>query len=56
MTKMTDVIAALRSLERRGLVESFIGTDGEVYWYFTAKATPQAMRDWQEDSRWGLDS
>ena len=56
MTKMTDVIAALRSLERRGLVESFIGTDGEVCWWFTEKATPQAMRDWQEDSRYGLDS
>ena len=53
MTKITmdEVIAVLRSLERRGLVESFIDTDGEVCWWFTAKATPQAMRDWQEDSR-----
>ena len=58
MTKVTmdEVIAVLRSLERRGLVDSRIGEDGEVYWWFTAKATPQAMRDWQEDSRYGLDS
>jgi hypothetical protein len=58
MTKMTndEVIAVLRSLEPRGVVERFIDTDGEVYWWFTAKATPQAMRDWQDDSRYGLDS
>ena len=49
MTKMTDVIAVLRSLERRGLVESRLDADGEVYWWFTAKATPQAMRDWQDE-------
>jgi hypothetical protein len=58
MTKITmeEVIAVLRSLERRGLVESFIGTDGEVCWWFTEKATPQAMRDWAKGSRYGLDS
>ena len=28
--------AALRSLERDGLIESFIGDDGEVWWRHTA--------------------
>ena len=30
------VEAALRSLERDGLIESFIGEDGEVSWRHTA--------------------
>jgi len=60
MTKMTDdeLIAVLRSLERKGMIESFIDTDGEVYWRITAKgiAAGDGEADWQDDSRYGLDS
>ena len=64
MTKMTDdeLIAVLRSLERNGMIESFIDADGKVYWRITAKgrAVRRAIRDgeadWPEDSRYGLDS
>ena len=54
--------AALRSLERDGLIESFIDADGKVCWRITAKVrvVRRAIRDgdaaWQEDSRYGLDS
>jgi len=60
MTKMTDdeLIAVLRSLERKGMIESFIDADGEVYWRRTAKgnAVGDGEADWQDDSRYGLDS
>ena len=60
MTKMTDdeLIAVLRSLERRGMIESFIDIDGEVYWRCTAKgnAVADGEADWPKDSRYGLDS
>ena len=60
MTKMTDdeLIAVLRSLERNGMIESFIDADGEVYWRITAKgiAAGDGEADWQDDSRYGLDS
>jgi hypothetical protein len=60
MTKMTDdeLIAVLRSLERKGMIESFIDADGEVYWRITAKgiAAGDGEADWQDDSRYGLDS
>jgi DNA-binding HxlR family transcriptional regulator len=63
MTKMTEeeLMAALRSLERQGRIESRI-VDGEVQWRITAKGrvVRRAIRDgdadWQEDSRYGLDS
>jgi hypothetical protein len=63
MTKMTEeeLMAALRSLERQVRIESRI-VDGEVQWRITAKgiAARRAIRDgdadWQEDSRYGLDS
>jgi hypothetical protein len=50
--------AALRSLERDGLMESFINDDGEVHWRLTAKGIAVGDDDaaWQEDSRHGLDS
>ena len=59
MTKMTDdeLIAVLRALERKGMIESRI-IDGEVQWRITAKG--RAIRDGEadrpEDSRYGLDS
>ena len=60
MTKMTDdeLIAVLRSLERKGMIESFIDADGEVYWRITAKgiAAGDGEADWQDDCRYGLDS
>jgi len=60
MTKMTDdeLIAVLRSLERNGMIESFIDADGKVYWRITAKgiAAGDGEADWQDDSRYGLDS
>jgi hypothetical protein len=64
MTKMTkdELIAALRALDRKGMIESFIDADGEVCWRITAKGrvVRRAIRDgdaaWQEDSRYGLDS
>jgi len=65
MTKMTkdeeELMAALRALERQGRIESRI-IDGQVQWRITAKgrAIRRAKRDgeadWQEDSRYGLDS
>ena len=48
--------AALRSLERDGLIESFINDDGEVWWRITAKGIAVGDGDVQEDSRYGLDS
>ena len=66
MTKMTKdelkdlslLKASLRSLERKGMIESFIDADGEVRWRITAKgiAVGDGEADWQEDSRYGLDS
>jgi len=60
MTKMTkdELKALLRSLERKGMIESFIDADGEVYWRITAKgiAAGDGEADWQDDSRYGLDS
>ena len=64
MTKMTDdeLIAVLRALERKGMIESRIFADGEVRWRIIAKgrAVRRAIRDgeadWPEDSRYGLDS
>jgi hypothetical protein len=58
MTKMTDdeLIASLRSLERSGMIESFIDADGKVYWRITAKGIAASDADWQDDSRYGLDS
>ena len=41
--------AALRSLERDGLIESFIGDDGEVWWRHTA-AGKKAME--KGDTNW----
>ena len=62
MTKMTkdELIAVLRSLERKGRIESRI-IDGQVQWRITAKgrAVRRAIRDGdaaREDSRYGLDS
>ena len=60
MTKMTkdELIAVLRALERKGMIESRIDADGEVRWCITAKG--RAVRDGEadrpEDSRYGLDS
>jgi hypothetical protein len=64
MTKMAKdkLIAVLRALERKGMIESRIDADGEVRWRITAngRAVRRAIRDgeadWQEDSRYGLDS
>jgi hypothetical protein len=60
MTKMTkdELKAVLRSLERKGIIESFIDADGEVRWRTTAKgiAVDDGEADWPEDSRYGLDS
>ena len=60
MTKMTndELIAVLRALERKGMIESRIDADGEVRWRITAKgiAVGDGEADWQEDSRYGLDS
>ena len=56
MTK-DKLIAVLRALERKGMIESRI-IDGEVQWRITAKG--RAIRDGEadrpEDSRYGLDS
>lgn len=60
MTKMTndELKAVLRALERKGMIESRIDADGEVSWRITAKgiAVRDGEADWQEDSRYGLDS
>ena len=60
MTKMTDdeLIAVLRALERKGLIESRIDADGEVRWRITAKGVAVGFGDAArpEDSRYGLDS
>ena len=64
MTKMANdkLIAVLHALERKGMIESRIDADGEIRWRITAKgrAVRRAIRDgeadWQEDSRYGLDS
>ena len=57
MTKMTndELIAVLRALERKGLIESRIDADGEVRWRITAKGVAVGFTD-AEDSRSGLDS
>jgi len=39
------VNAYLRSLESRALIESFIDTDGEVYWRSTAKGIAWARNN-----------
>ena len=60
MTKMTDdeLIAVLRALERKGMIESRIDEDGGVRWRVTAKgmAVGDDDADWLEDGRYGLDS
>jgi hypothetical protein len=60
MTKMTEdeLIAVLCALERKEIIESRIDADGDVYWRITAKgiAVRHGEADWQEDSRYGLDS
>jgi hypothetical protein len=57
MTKMTDdeLIAVLRALERKGLIESRLFADGEVQWCITAKGVALGFGD-AEHSRYGLDS
>ena len=50
------LIAVLRALERKGMIESRIGEDGEVRWRITAKGIAAGEADWQEDIRHGLDS
>jgi DNA-binding PadR family transcriptional regulator len=57
MTKMTndELIAVLRALERKGLIESRI-VDGEVRWRITAKGVAVGFGDAVKDSRYGLDS
>ena len=44
MTK-DELIAVLRALERKGMIESFIDTDGEVYWRSTAKGIAWARNN-----------
>jgi hypothetical protein len=60
MTKKTkdELIAVLRALERKGMIESRIDADGEVRWRITTKgiAVDDGEADWPEDSRYGLDS
>ncbi len=60
MTKMTndELIAVLRALERKGMIESRIDADGEVRWRMTAKgiAVGDGETDCSEDSRYELDS
>jgi hypothetical protein len=60
MTKMTkdELIAALRALERKGMIQSRIDADGEVRWRITAKGitVDDGEADSPEDSRYGLDS
>jgi hypothetical protein len=60
MTKMTkdELIAVLRALERKGMIESRIDADGEVRWRITAKgiAVRDGEADREEDSQYGLDS
>jgi hypothetical protein len=60
MTKMTndELIAVLRALERKGLIESRLFADGEVRWRITAKGVAVGFGDADrpEDSRYGLDS
>ena len=57
MTK-DELIAVLPALERKGMIQSRIDADGEVRWRITAKgiAVGDGEADWQEDSRYGLDS
>ena len=57
MTK-DELIAVLRALERKGMIQSRIDADGEVRWRITAKgiANGDGEADWREDSRYGLDS
>jgi hypothetical protein len=40
-----NVALVLRSLERKGLVESFIGADGQVRWRATDKRPPDDLGD-----------
>ena len=60
MTKMTDdeLIAVLRALERKGMIESRIDADGGVRWRITAKgiAVGDGEADRPADSPYGLDS
>ena len=53
-----ELKAALRALERKGMIESRIDADGEVRWRITAKGLTVAdgEADLPEDSRYGLDS
>jgi hypothetical protein len=57
MTK-DELIAVLRALERKGMIESRIFADGQVRLRITAKgrAVLDGEADWPEDSRYGLDS
>jgi hypothetical protein len=52
------LIAVLRALERKGIIESRVFADGEVRWRITAQgiAVRDGEADWQEASRYGLDS
>jgi hypothetical protein len=53
-----ELIAVLRALERKGMIQSRIDADGEVRWRITAKgiAVGDGEADLPEDSRCGLDS
>jgi hypothetical protein len=55
---MDELEGVLRSLERKGMLESCIGADGEVRWRITGKgiAVLDGEADLPEDSRYGLDS
>ena len=57
MTK-DELIAVLRTLERKGKIESRIDADGEVRWRITAKgiAVDDGEADLPKGSRYGLDS
>jgi hypothetical protein len=56
MTK-DELMAELRSLERKGIIESRI-IDGKVKWRLTAKgiAVCDGEAGWPKGSRYGLDS
>jgi hypothetical protein len=49
---LDEIRDALRALERKGLIESFIGPDGEVRW----REVPGKNFDGNIPSKFGLDS
>jgi hypothetical protein len=55
---MDELEGVLRSLERKGMLESYIGADSEVRWRITGKgiAVLDGEADLLERSRYGLDS